>query len=164
MAGMDTRRQVMVGGDLGEQGGQLSTFFGSERGAEVVFVVRGRGREVRHGVPARIGQHDQSLSSVVRVLVTADQSGLLELVEDHDEPAGPYAEGAGELRLVEAASSGDEAEDPGLGSGHAQRGDPFREQPSTECPDLGEQESDPLGVSSLCSSHRAHVRSLSSVC
>lgn len=87
-AGVHARRQVVVDGDLGEEVAELSTFLGCEHPAEVVFVIGGRRGEAGHGVAACAGEHDQALSPVVWMGVAADQPGILELVEHHDEALG----------------------------------------------------------------------------
>jgi hypothetical protein len=146
-------------GDPGEQGVELCTLGGVERGADVVFVRCADLAELGHEAGAVVGEVEGVVAAVAGVAAALGEAAFLELVEEEHQPTGRRAELAGEGLLAPSGLPGDQAQQACLSWGEVQRGDapgPARCGFSAE---LGEQERVPAAPSFSWAAGRRFVLS-----
>ncbi len=140
VAGVDSGGEPLAHRDPFQELAQLRALGRAEASADVVFVGRARAGQLAHERRPGPGQVHGVVAPVIGVAAPLDEPALFQAVDQQHQPGGRGAQRAGELLLALARLPRDQAQQPGLGRGEAERPDALGEPARRVRAQLGEQE------------------------
>lgn len=141
---MDVLGELVARRDLAEQRAERAPLIRAERVDDIVLVGRADLPHLRHHLPAGIGETQFVVATVDEASLARDESFLLQVVDEGDNPARADPELSGEALLAHPGTRGDEAQDSDIAWLQVDRRETLGELRRRERTDLGQEESNPL--------------------